>query len=271
VAPGAAPETDTRAEAGAAALAAWQECVAAAESRMGESSCMDSAAALASIGGPPLEQALSQLDDESTSPHGKVMIVEGFKGKLNTFAVTTLKAMTASDKDDTTRACATALLASIPDPELAGTLTELAADANPQVKFSALLGLASTTSDGSESRTQLAEMYFAPESSPNMKEHIVGVFSRTPSKSEARVLVDAVQNDAIQIDVRYDAAIALGRVGDETALAALEAIDPNAPTRFRDAVDLAIAAIRGRMESGMDGDILPMIVELPKPDAPAAP
>jgi HEAT repeat protein len=238
---------------------------------MTDSACSAAAATLARAGGPPLEQALAKLDDPTTSPHGKVMIVEGFNGRLNSYAAAILKGMTAPGKDETTRACATALLSSIPDLDLLQFLIPLTSDSNPQVKFSALLGVASAAMEGSEFRKQLADLYAAPDTNANMKEHIVAVFSKNPYKTDVPILVTAVQDRALNPDVRRDAAIALGRVGDQAAMDALMNIEPAAGAELRTAVDLSIAAIKERSQAEMGEDSVNMTVKLPPAEPAAAP
>jgi HEAT repeat protein len=252
---------------GEAILAKWQDCVAEAQERMGDPACKEYAFLLAQVGGPPLQAALEQLDDPDVSPHGRVLIVDGFHSRLNHYASDVLKPMTASG-DEMVRACATALLATIPDPELVPFLIPLTEDANPQVRFTALLGVAAGAPEDSPFRAQLKELYDAPSTQANMKEHIVSVFSKHPFASDAALLIAAIQDRELAPDVRRDAAVALGRVGDRTAIAPLLAsLGEEASPEYRDAVELSVAVIKERTGPA-DETQVPIYVLTEPPDAP---
>lgn len=257
------PSPDDTAEA-EAAYTAFEQCIAEAERRLNDTACMDAAATLARFGGPPLENTLKRLDEPGLAPHGKLMIVEGFKGKLNHYVYGMLTAMTAPEKEAMTRLSATALLASIPDPNLVATLIELSNDPNEKLSFTALVGLATMAQEGSEFRKRLVDRYDDLADNPNMREHVIAAIAQNPYQDDETLLITGLQDSALGTGVRREAATALGRIGGEDALSALLAVqDDRAPQDFREAVELSIIVIRERMAAGDDDTVKIEIMEEP--------
>lgn len=215
---------------------------------MGEPACLDAAATLAQHGGAPLEATLRKLDDPNLSPHGKVMIVEGFKSRLDESSYDILKPLTATGKDEMTRLCATALLASIPDASLMPFLIPLADDPNPKLSFTALLGIAPGAQEGSEYRSRLKSKFSAPETTPNMREHVIGAIGQNPYPEDEELLIRGFQDTELNVEMRALAVTSLGRIGGEAALEALMAADlTDAPATFSDTVSLSVAALKERL------------------------
>lgn len=264
----AAVATPSDAEQAQAALETFKSCVAGAEAGAPGPPCMEAASTLARLGGPPFEAALRMLDDPGVSPHGKVLIVDAFQRNVHPLAYDLLKKMTVPEKDPMTRVCATALLASVPDVNLVEFLIPLTDDSDPKVSFTALVGVATAAQEGSEFRKRLKDLYSAPDSMPNMREHIAAAISKNPFNEDEPLLITALNDGDLRMEVRRDVAAALGRVGGEAAATALMNAEdvPGAPADYRAAIDLSITVIKERLrvQSGGGGDTIPIEIK----DAP---
>lgn len=196
-----------------------------------------------------LSPLLDVIEDPAASPEKKVFAVRSVALFLTPAYVPRLRKLLTPEVDDTTRACAAALLAELPTEEVQAILRGLLEDDDRRVRLSAVIGLA--RAGDPEMREYLHTMYREPDTNDREKFQIVLFLLETPDQTDVDVFEDAVQSRFVNVNTRADLVLSLGNLGDASSIDALERSKIHlTDTQYIDQVDTAIAAIEARARDG---------------------
>lgn len=198
-----------------------------------------------SAGWQPLYDSLGKAE---TDPMLKIMITKYLASFAQQIALDdSLLELTKADRDETTRACATHILAQAQDLRHEERFKELAQDDNPRVRLSALIGLASL--GNVQAQDSLAKYYWQPDASVSERENVLVALTRVPREADEPIFVDAVKNEDLAMDARLTAVLALGQIGGDSAVALLDDLSKNEPDLgIRQTAVMALKAVQERQE-----------------------
>lgn len=208
---------------------------------------------VAKIGPTALSPLLEVLGQDSRTPETKVAVVASTSHLMTTAYVPYLLPHTEVGLDETTRACATMLLAMIDDPEVNTTLETLVDDEERRVMLAATLGLAKHGKDSA--RARLRAMHGDVETTNEERSQIYVTLSVEPTTDDIAILLEAVRRKDLNPFTRVDIVTGLGRVGDASIIDSLRQskteINDNL---YRSTVDTVIEAILEREENAPVGE-----------------
>lgn len=202
---------------------------------------------LAAMGPESLMPLIDVLGHPESGPAQKVFVVQCLAPYVSGVHLERLAKIVGTSKDPTTRSCATALLARIGGRGAAIVLGTLVDDSEKRVRLAALAGLGRGGDAGARGR--LVALYNSEDTNAFERLQILTVFLAEPGEEGVPLLTDAVKRPLMDPAVRLDAALALGRVGDASAISVLEKSKETAANdAYAEVADSAIAAIRERTE-----------------------
>lgn len=197
-------------------------------------------------GGTAIVPLIEVLRDPEADPRKKLMVVQSLSGIIRKDSLERLKAIVDEETDETSRSCATMLIALVPDPSTVTILTELKDDDEPRVKIAALSGLAKQSVPGA--REELIQLYWEDDATKMQKTQVLNVvMADGPFPGEFPVLNDALLNPQLSVSLRMSIAHMMGQKGGATSIESLEAslekyVDPG----FQNLIKASIAAIKQR-------------------------
>jgi HEAT repeat protein len=200
---------------------------------------------LAACGADALAPLYEVLADRASTPFAKALATMSLTNAVDPKEAPRLLAMVKPENDPTTRVCATSLLVTVPGPEVDAALNELKTDKDRQVRFQALRALAIRNAGG---RQALADLWKQPDTTPDERASIVTVLSAGPVSDSLEIFQNAVRDPAINQQARELAVQLLGRVGNQSSIAALTECAEKDPSEIvRNAAQTAIEAINTRI------------------------
>lgn len=202
-----------------------------------------------------LDLLFATLGDAAANPKAKLLAVVSLTPLLRPEMTTQLAALTESDRETTTRACAAKLLGFIDDDGARARLRGLMNDAERRVRVTALLMLA--RAHDAQAVEALPALWADPETTTaDRVELVLSLPDETSAKFEG-IYKEAAVNHELDPEIRIRSVTALGEIGGPAASAVLErcaAEDPIPAVRemARAAAD-AIAARAAAPDVGSAG------------------
>jgi len=251
-APEAAPEAapESAAMTNEELLARWLELAkSVAKETMNSQEAVEIAAKLAQSDLAALNPILDVLADPGASPYAKVMVVASLTPVANPGMSERLVALTKSEHDATTRACATQLLSGIDGENVDAVLEGLSTDPERRVSFAAMRGLALRGSE--QGRQGLAALWDQPDTTPAERNEVVMALSTRFSKAQIVVFEKAVVDSALDELPRLVATTVLQQVGEQSAIEPLTTcMEEDASEQVRASAKDAVKAIHNRLAEG---------------------
>ena len=188
---------------------------------------------------------LDLVGDDQSTPYVKILATLSLTPLIDLQLAPRLIEMTKSEKESTTRACATSLLRQIATPEVTAVLRQLKTDSEPRVRLYAQLGLA--TRDRKE-RQEVFALWRKPETTAEEKGTIIDVLSQTPSIEDVPLLQEAAAATTLNEGVRVMAVETLGRIGNADLAPVLTTYSQNDPSeKVKEAAQAALNELNARL------------------------
>ncbi|MCX5770289.1 MAG: HEAT repeat domain-containing protein [Candidatus Hydrogenedentes bacterium] len=220
-----------------------------AKSATRENPRLDEAGALAdeiAIRDPhALLSLLDLVDDAQSTPYTKILATLSLTPVVGQHVAPRLIEMTKSEKESTTRACATNMLRQIPTEEVTAVLRQLKTDSEPRVRLYAQIGLA--TRDPKE-RQEVYALYHKPETTDDEKGTIIHALSQMPEVVDVPLMLEAAGAATMVEGVRIVAIQTLGQIGNAEQVAALTTFSQSDPSeKVRAAAQDALIQVNARV------------------------
>ncbi|HUW61355.1 MAG TPA: HEAT repeat domain-containing protein [Candidatus Bathyarchaeia archaeon] len=198
---------------------------------------------------------LDLVEDEQSTPYVKVLATLSLAPVVGQHVAPRLIEMTKSEKDGTTRACATNMLRQIPTEEVMAVLRQLKTDSEPRVRLYAQIGLA--VRDPKE-RQEVYVLWRKPETAPDEKGMIIDALAMMPAVEDVPLMQEAAAATALAEGVRVLAVQTLGEIGSADQVAVLTTYSQSDPSeKVRAAAQTALNQLNARA-SGKNQLTLPL-------------
>ena len=201
---------------------------------------------------------LSLLDlvgDDQSTPYVKILATLSLTPIIGQHVAPRLIEMTKSEKESTTRACATNMLRQIPTEEVTAVLRQLKTDSEPRVRLYAQIGLA--TRDPKE-RQEVYALWRKPETTADEKGTIIDVLAQMPALEDVALMQEAAAATTLNEGIRAVAVTTLGQIGGSEQVPVLTTFSQSDPSeKVRAAAQSALNELNARV-SGQNQLALPL-------------
>ena len=227
----------------------WQTLVKeAAEGKVNPDGAIAIARALVSFGPDAINPLFDTLAEPSGSPYPKIVATMGIKSVISPAVLDRILLIVKPENEAVSRACAVGLLGDIMDPRAETALNEYKKDPDRGVRFEAIFGLAKRSPEGCKA---LLDLWKSPDLTAPEHNDIVARIASMPilASPEAvlEILHGAIQNPAIEENLRLASVTALGQMGKSESLAPLAACAEKDPSQaVKDAAKSASEAIAAK-------------------------
>jgi len=188
------------------------------------------------------------LGDPDAAPEQKVMVVVTLQGlDFGDEVIEMLKPLVEQDRETTTRASATQLLAFAQDRDLKPMFENLLDDPSPRVRLAALQGLAGLGDQDAFARME--KLYGEEDTTAAEKNRIVQTLARFPEPEYRHIYREALTNPLLEAQSVLSAAAALSMVGETEDLDVIEeALDVEHGEQVTNMLHMAKLSIQRRAE-----------------------
>lgn len=174
---------------------------------------------LATMGPKTLTPIIDLMAAPESSGETRIFVLQSLADQLSPLYLDDLAPL-IDYEDPVIRACAVSLLGHIGHPDAMPLLVSARSDEDTRVSFSALSSMA--VMGDQDARFELCGMYFEDGARPIHKREIVRVILRSPADEDLKILMSALTEDYLDDMIRSQVAVALGRLGDVSAIGPLE-------------------------------------------------
>lgn len=226
----------------------WFDLAKSPKDNMNNPRCRQIAIELLEIGPEQLKPLFEVIADPGSTIEVKVLAVASLDSVVIPGVLTWLTTLVSPEMAADTRACAVQLLAVSGDPSVIPTLRACANDPDKRVRLAAQVGL--MAQGDPEARKSLAGQLQAEGTGRNERARILTSFVSDPRAEDLPLLLSAMKDSSFSFDLRVQAISVVGRLGDESALKALEQLkETEQNEELRALAKDAIEAIRSRQKT----------------------
>lgn len=174
---------------------------------------------LSTMGPKTLTPIIELMGAPESSGETRLFVLQSLADRLSELYMDDLAPLVDSE-DPVIRACAVSLIGHIDHAEAMPLLVAARSDEDSRVSFSALSGMAILGNDNA--RDELRGMYFEDGARIIHKREVVRVIIRKPEKDDLPILKSALLEEYLDDMTRSQVAVALGQLGDASAIEPLE-------------------------------------------------
>ena len=190
---------------------------------------------------------LDLVDDDQSTPYVKILATLSVTPVVGQHVAPRLIEMTKSEKESTTRACATNMLRQIPTEEVTAVLRQLKTDSEPRVRLYAQIGLA--TRDPKE-RQEVYALWRKPETTADEKGTIIDALSQMPAVEDVALMQEAAAATELNEGVRVMAIATLGQIGKAEQVPVLTTYSQSDPSeKVRAAAQEALIQLNAQVSA----------------------
>ncbi len=191
-----------------------------------------------------VDKMVDLLVDPTTSQDSRYMIMTCLDAAYSPNLLPRMLTLVEPGVDPVIRTLVTINLTRLNDPQAQEKVRQLVNDPERRVKLAALSGLVEMGDQ--DSRKVLQEYYFTEGLPAEYRGRIVHVLSTMPQASEAPLYIAALQDGTVDEASRLLAVSAVGRMGEVSALPALEAVanDAASPEELKKIAASAVNVIK---------------------------
>lgn len=174
---------------------------------------------LAAMGPKTLTPIIDLMAAPESSGETRLFVLQSLADRVTPLYMDDLTPLVESE-DPVVRACAVSLLGQIDHPDAMPLLVSARSDEDSRVSFSALSSMA--VLGDQDARNELCGMYFEDGAREIHKREVVRVVLRDPADEDLKILNSALNENYLDNMTRSQVAVALGRLGDVSAIGPLE-------------------------------------------------
>ncbi len=249
-----APESETTLEE---LMLAWNELAKADFMELDVSRAMMLVERMVALGPDGLAALLDLLGEETTPPVAKVLVVMSITPFIQLEHGPRLMELTQSDRETTTRTCATHLLGFVNTPEVEARLRELSQDPERRVRVEALLVRMMWGDQAALAKAR--DVWRDPETNERERTQLLLVIPEAEAAQFVDLYTEALSHPDLEPVSLERAVSVLGRAGALSAVPALracaasETADPNLRTLANSAAEAIVARARAEKKGNTPG------------------